>query len=67
MSTRGSSGFMINPPVARDLQMHEWYNENKKELQQLLEMKSYKKTDVLLPYPKDEVKGELDKRENKRS
>lgn len=54
MSTRGSSGFMINPHVARDLQMHEWYNENKKELQRLLEMKSYKNTDVLLPYPKDE-------------
>ncbi|GJV24772.1 replication protein A 70 kDa DNA-binding subunit B-like protein [Tanacetum coccineum] len=54
LSTRGTSCFMINPPVARDLQMHEWYNENKTELQQLLEMKSYKNSDILLPYPKDE-------------
>ena len=30
------------------------YNENKAELQDLLNMKSYKNSDILLPYPKDE-------------
>ncbi|PWA52037.1 CTLH LisH motif, WD40/YVTN repeat-like-containing domain, Topless family [Artemisia annua] len=47
-------GVMIDPLVTRDLQMQEWYNENKAELQELLNMKSYKNSDILLPYPKDE-------------
>ncbi|GKA72922.1 replication protein A 70 kDa DNA-binding subunit B-like protein [Tanacetum coccineum] len=54
LSTRGSSGFMIDPPVAHDLQMQEWYNANKVELEELLNKKSYKNSDILLPYPKDE-------------
>lgn len=32
---------------------HERYNNNKDELQLLLDMKSYKDSDMLLPYPKD--------------
>ncbi|GJU57873.1 ATP-dependent DNA helicase PIF1-like protein [Tanacetum coccineum] len=54
LSTRGSSGLMIDPPVTHDLQMQEWYNANKAELEELLNKKSYKNSDILLPYPKDE-------------
>ncbi|GKC03061.1 hypothetical protein Tco_0994671 [Tanacetum coccineum] len=54
LSTKGSLGFMIDPPVSHDLQMQEWYNENKVELEELLNKKSYKNSGILLPYPKDE-------------
>ncbi|GJU82437.1 hypothetical protein Tco_1284802 [Tanacetum coccineum] len=44
LSTRGSSRFMIDPPVTHE------YNANKAELEELLN----KNSDILLPYPKDE-------------
>lgn len=54
MTTRSTSGFMINPPVTQDLQLQEWYNNNKVELQQMLEMETYRKTELLLPFPIDD-------------
>lgn len=51
LTTRATSGLMINPPITQDLQMDEWYNTNREELQQLVETESYKNSDILLPYP----------------
>nr|GEZ53363.1 hypothetical protein [Tanacetum cinerariifolium] len=53
-TSRGMSGFMINPPVSPDLQMQPWYNENKLELRELLEKEAYKNSDMLFAYPKEE-------------
>ncbi|GJX20348.1 hypothetical protein Tco_0223025 [Tanacetum coccineum] len=53
-TTRGMSGFMINPPVSPDLQMQPLYNENKLELRELLEKEAYKNSDMLFAYPKEE-------------
>ncbi|PWA74144.1 hypothetical protein CTI12_AA254960 [Artemisia annua] len=55
LTTRGgNSGFMINPPVSQELQMQEWYNGNREGLQQLLEQRTYRNSDILLPYPQDD-------------
>lgn len=54
LTTRASSSLMINPPVVESLQMQEWYDKNKDQLQTLLELKSYKNIEFLLPYPHEE-------------
>ncbi|CAI9279215.1 unnamed protein product [Lactuca saligna] len=42
---------LINPPVRDDLQLRTWYNNNRKEINDLLLVTNYRRNDFLLPYP----------------
>ncbi|CAI9263146.1 unnamed protein product [Lactuca saligna] len=53
LSTKGASAILINPPVTAELQLKAWYNENRSEIQELLNKESYKDVDLLLPYPQE--------------
>ncbi|KAI3721520.1 hypothetical protein L2E82_32534 [Cichorium intybus] len=54
LTTRPNSGFLVNPPVGQELQLHNWFNNNRDEIQNLLSMSNYRKSDLLLLYPDDE-------------
>ncbi|KAL7619166.1 hypothetical protein Lser_V15G01110 [Lactuca serriola] len=51
LTTKPNSGLLINPPVRDDLQLRTWYNNNRKEINDLLSVTNYRRNDFLLPYP----------------
>ncbi|CAH1450537.1 unnamed protein product [Lactuca virosa] len=57
LTTRPNTAFMINPPVSvsEDLQLRKWYLDNRTEIDELLRMENHKNTELLLPYPPDDV------------
>ncbi|CAI9286631.1 unnamed protein product [Lactuca saligna] len=51
LTTKPNSGLLINPPVRDDLQLRTSYNNNRKEINDLLSVTNYRRNDFLLPYP----------------
>ncbi|CAI9281113.1 unnamed protein product [Lactuca saligna] len=52
LSTGNGSSILINPPVNTDLRLYNWFQQNNKEIKDLLQRETYKDTDILLPHPK---------------
>ncbi|CAH1449030.1 unnamed protein product [Lactuca virosa] len=51
LTTKPNSGLLINPPVSDNLQLRTWYNNNRKEINDLLSVTNYRRNYFLLPYP----------------
>ncbi|CAH1417086.1 unnamed protein product [Lactuca virosa] len=54
LSTANGSSILINPPVSADQRLDNWFQQNSKEINCLLQRETYEDTDILLPHPKEE-------------
>ncbi|CAH1412172.1 unnamed protein product [Lactuca virosa] len=51
LTTKPNSCLLINPPVSDNLQLRTWYNNNRKEINDLLSVTNYRRNYFILPYP----------------
>ncbi|KAI3767793.1 hypothetical protein L2E82_18201 [Cichorium intybus] len=54
LTTKSTSVFLINPPVSEDLQLRQWYDNHRTEIQELVRTRNFRNNELLLPYPNDE-------------